>query len=186
MRRLACVLLALAFPVFAEPASYRIDSGHTRAEFVVAHLGMLRAHGRFEQVSGRLAFDPVAHVGSIELEISASSVATGWESRDEFIRGATMFDSAQYPRMRFRSTRFEFDHDRLVRVDGELTLRDVTRPVSLEVTRIECGRPASDRRDGCTAVASGTIRRREFAMDAWWPLIGDEVELRIDLVAVRD
>lgn len=187
MRRVPLMLLAAlaAAAAHAQPAAYRIDAARTRAEFEIEHLGVLHAHGRFVNVSGRLVFDPAARAGTIELDIPVASVATGWDSRDKFIRGETMFDASQYPRIRFRSTRFEFEGGRLVRVDGELTLRDVTRPVSLAVRRIECG-PQADNRDGCTAEAAGAIRRREFSMDSWWPLIGDEVELTFHVTAVRE
>ena len=188
---LRCGALALAaalyaLPSLAEPAVYRIDATRTRAEFTVEHLGVFRAQGRFPNVSGRLLYDASAHAGSVDLEIPVDSVATGWDTRDDFIRGTSMFDASQYPRMRFRSTRFEFEGERLVRVDGDLTLRDVTRPVSLSVRKLECGRSADEKREGCVAEAAGAIRRREFAMDAWWPLIGDEVELRFHLIAVRE
>jgi len=181
---LAAVLHAL--PSLAEPASYRIDATRTRAEFTVEHLGAFHARGRFPNVSGRLLYDASGHAGSVDLEIPVGAVATGWDSRDDFIRGASMFDASQYPSMRFRSTRFTFEGERLVRVDGDLTLRDVTRPVSLAVRRLECGRSADDTREGCIAEAACSIRRREFAMGAWWPLIGDEVELRLHLIAVRE
>jgi len=188
---LRCSALALAaalyaLPSLAEPAVYRIDPARTRAEFTVEHLGVFHAQGRFPNVSGRLLFDAAAHAGSVDLEIPVSSVATGWDARDDFIRGARMFDASQYPRMRFRSTRFTFEGERLVRVDGDLTLRDVTRPVSLTVRRLDCGRGTDDKQEGCAAEAAGLIRRREFAMDAWWPIIGDEVELRFHLTAVRE
>jgi polyisoprenoid-binding protein YceI len=185
LRRTALVALTLALacsPTRADPTTYRIDPAHTRAEFTIEHLGVLHAQGRFAKVSGRLVFDPAARDGSIELDIASNSVVTGWDVRDEFIKGSTLFDSAQYPRVHFRSTRFEFANDKLVRVDGDLTLRDVTRPVSLDVRSLECGHPAN----GCTAEAAGAIRRREFAMDAWWPLIGDEVYLRFRLFAVKE
>jgi len=180
VRLIVALLAALAAAAScAQSASYRIDPANTRAEFEVEHLGVFRAQGRFQNVTGKIVYDAAARTGSIDINIPVASVATGWDSRDRFIRGDAMFDASHFPRMHFRSTRFEFEGDRLVRVDGELTLRDVTRPVSLAVQRLECGL-------GCTAEASGTIRRREFAMDTWWPIIGDEVELRFQLNALKD
>ena len=182
----AVVALAGLAPALAgaDPVAYRIDGAHTRAEFTIEHLGVFQARGRFGAVSGRIVFDGTAHAGSIDLDIPVSSVATGYEMRDDFIRGVTMFDAARYPSMRFRSSKFEFDGDRLVRVEGELTVRDVTRNASFNVLRIECGHEM--RREACTAEAEGAIRRREFGMENWWPLIGDEVALRFRLSALRD
>jgi len=178
----AAVLLAALLPLAAsaQMPSYRIDAARTHAEFEVEHLGVLRAHGRFENLSGILRYDATGQAGAIDLAIPVASVATGWDSRDQFLRGMTMFDAAHFPRMRFVSRRFEFENGRVIRVDGDLTLRDVTRPVTLMVRSLDC------ERDTCVASASGVIRRREFAMDSWWPLIGDDVELRLRLTAVKE
>jgi polyisoprenoid-binding protein YceI len=170
---------------WAEPAHYRIDAAHTHADFTVAQLGLLEAHGRFDNVSGRIVFDGAGHAGSIDLDIPVSSLATGIDMRDDFVRGVTMFDAERFPHMKFRSSRLDFDGDRLVRVDGNLTLRDVTRPVTFTVLRMDCAQ-GNGHGERCSADAEGAIRRREFAMDNWWPLIGDEVALRLRLVAVRE
>lgn len=180
MPRRALLLLLLAPLAAGAQSTYRIDPARTQAEFEVDHLGVFRAHGRFDDVSGRLSYDAAAQSGAIELQIPVASIATGWDSRDRFLRGATMFDAAQFPRMKFASRRFDFEGGRVVRVEGELTMRDVTRPVILTVRSLDCGR------DLCVAEASGAIRRREFAMDAWWPVIGDDVQLRFRLAAVRE
>ena len=178
----AAVLLAALLPLaaYAQMPSYRIDSARTQAEFEVDHLGVLRAQGRFGNVTGSLRYDATGQAGAIDLAIPVASVATGWDTRDQFLRGTSMFDAAHFPRMRFVSQRFRFEDGRVVRVDGDLTLRDVTRPVTLTVFSLEC------ERDTCVASASGVIRRREFAMDAWWPLIGDDVDLRFRLTAVKE
>jgi len=179
------VALALACAAaHAEPIQYRVDPANTHVEFSIEHLGVFNAQGRFSNVSGRIVFDGAAHTGSIDLDIPVKAVATGYDLRDDFIRGVTMFDAATYPRMRFHSSKFAFEGDRLVRVDGNLTMRDVTRPVSFNVLRTECGEEAKHER--CIAEAEGTIRRREFAMENWWPLIGDEVTLRFRLTAMRE
>jgi polyisoprenoid-binding protein YceI len=178
----ALVLLVALLPLApcAQPPAYHIDPAKTHAEFEVEHLGVLRAHGTFENLSGSLSYDASAQTGAIDLTIPVASVATGWGARDQFLRGSSMFDAAQFPRMTFVSRRFEFEGGRVVRVEGELTLRDVTRPVTLDVRMLHCDR------DTCVAEASGAIRRREFAMDNWWPLIGDDVQLSFRLAAVRD
>ena len=180
MLRAALLSVALvASAASAEPSTYRIDPARTRAEFNVDHLGVFRAHGRFTGVMGTFQYDAAAHAGAIDLAIAVSSVATGWDTRDAFLRGTNMFDASRFPRMTFVSRRFEFADGRLARVEGDLTLRDVTRPVTLDVRTLRC-EPAA-----CVAEADGTIRRRDFAMDAWWPVIGDDVQLSFLLTAVK-
>lgn len=180
--RCACALAAVLATgaSWAQPTSYRIDEARTHADFEVEHLGLFRAHGRFGNVAGTLVYDASAPSGTIDLVIPVTGVASGWDTRDAFLRGSTMFDASRFPRMRFVSKRFEFEGGRLLRVDGDLTLRDVTRPVSLTVHSLSC------ERETCVAEADAAIKRREFAMDAWWPLIGDDVALRLRLVAVRE
>ena len=176
---LALALAFLAAPVSGDDAtSYRIDNARTRGEFEVGHFGMLHTQGRFAQLSGRLTFDAAAKSGSIVLDIVTASVVTDWDARDDFIRGESMFDAAHYPRILFQSTRFEFADDKLARVD--LTLRGVKRPIVLDVRSIDCGR------DTCIAQVNGTIRRREFGMDAMWPMLGDDVELRFRVYGVKE
>jgi polyisoprenoid-binding protein YceI len=178
----AALLIAVLLPwaAWAQAATYRIDPSRTFAEFEVGHLGVFRAEGRFHNVTGSLRYDAAGQAGAIDLAIRVSSVATGWDSRDQFLRGASMFDAARFPSMKFVSRRFEFEGGRLARVEGDLTLRDVTRPVTLAVTSLHC------ESDTCVAEASGAIRRREFAMEAWWPLIGDDVQLSFRLAAVKE
>ncbi|MFO1312556.1 MAG: YceI family protein [Burkholderiales bacterium] len=180
VRWAAALALLAACVTWAQPVAYRIDPARTQAEFEVEHLGVFKAHGRFGNVSGSVAFDASSRSGAIDLAIPVASVATGWDARDAFLRGASMFDAQRFPRIRFASTRFAFDEGRLVRVEGELTLRDVTRPVALLVRTMRCEGGA------CNAEAAAVIRRREFGMEAWWPLIDDEVTLQLRLVATRE
>lgn len=183
----ACLALLAALPgapAAAEPVRYRIDSAQTRIEFSVPHLGVLHAHGRFTQAAGSIVYDAAGHGGRIELDVAGASVVTGWTLRDAFIRGESMFDVDRHPVVRFRSTRLVFEDGRLARVDGELTLRGVTRPVALAVSGVDCA--GEGRTARCAAEVDGSLRRRDFGMDFAWPLIGDDVELHFAIVAVRD
>ena len=74
----------------------------------------------------------------------------------------------------------------LARIDGELTLRGVTRPLSLAIVQFDCGRVREDGREICNAEVSGTIHRSDFGMDILVPLVSDDVELRIEVTAIRE
>lgn len=176
---LACVCVVRAV---AQPVHYRLDPAHTRVEFSVVHLGVLRAEGRFTQATGTVVYDAAEQDGRIGLDVTGESVSTGWTLRDSFLRGESMFDVEHHPVVRFRSTHLVFAAGRLAQVEGELTLRGVTRPVTLAVTGMDC--PADRAR--CTAHVDGSLRRRDFGMDFGWPLIGDDVALSFTIVAVRD
>jgi len=95
--------LALApAPAAADPVVYRVDPARSAAEFVVTHLAVFHAHGRFARMSGRIVVDAAAQAGSVDLEISVASVSTGWTLRDAFVRGEKMFDADRHPPQRFR------------------------------------------------------------------------------------
>ncbi|MFO1397830.1 MAG: YceI family protein [Burkholderiales bacterium] len=180
----ACLALfcVCAAPANAQPVHYHLDPAHTRVEFSVVHLGVLRAQGQFTQVTGSVDYDAARQDGRIGLDVAGASVSTGWTLRDAFLRGESMFDVAHHPVVRFRSTHLVFAAGRLAQVEGELTLRGVTRPVTLAVTGMDC--PAE--RAHCIAHVDGSLRRRDFGMDFAWPLIGDDVTLSLAIVAVRD
>lgn len=187
LHRLAArIALVACLPAaaFAQPVHYRIDPVRTRIEFSVPHLGVLRAHGRFMQATGSVDYDAAAQDGRIDLDVAGASVATGWALRDAFIRGENMFDVDRYPVVRFRSTHLAFAAGRLAAVDGDLTLRGVTRPVTFTVTGLDCAGSGPGAR--CVAEVDGSLRRRDFGMDFAWPLIGDDVALRFAIVALRD
>lgn len=187
--RIPCAVAMLALATFAgasdgESSTYRVIPEVTTVGFAVAQLGIAIQGGRFERTSGTIVLDAGANAGSIELVVDAASVNTGWNLRDAFLKSAAMFDAERYPAIRFRSTRLAFDGTRLVAVDGDLTLHGVTRPVRLDVTRVECGSPPAAVR-GCGALVSGRVSRRAFGMSFAYPLIGDEVALDFAVTAVR-
>ena len=183
---LAFALTLVAIPVEAESPIYRVEPSRTNVEFVARQLGVFPARGHFARMSGRIVYDPAGPANSVDFDLVAASVSTGWSARDAFIRSEEMFDAERHPVIRFRSTRFTFAHDRPTRIDGEITLRGVTKPLSLTIGRFDCGRVREDGREVCNAEVSGAIRRTDFGMDALVPLIGDDVELKFVVTALRE
>src|SRR5689334_17965918 len=100
---LAMLVPAAAALAVANAQTYRIAPDRTHAAFTVSQLGVLRQEGRFHRVSGTILLDPALPGGGrIDVAIDLASVDTGWELRDDFIRGEQMFDVARYPVMQFR------------------------------------------------------------------------------------
>jgi polyisoprenoid-binding protein YceI len=178
----------LAFSLLAGAAAqapvYRVDGSLTEAGFAINYLGVLKQRGRFERVWGTIVLDPAAGAGSVEFTLDGASVTTGWDVRDDFIRGENMFDVTRFPLLRFRSIRLAYDAAVLRAVEGEFTLRGVTRPLLLDVRELRCA-PAAPARERCQARVLGRISRAEFGMTYGAPLIGDEVELDFVVTAVR-
>ena len=184
---LALVLTLVAGPVRLDSPIYRVEPSLTTVEFVATQLGVFRARGHFARMSGRIVYDSVGSAGGVSFDLAAASVTTGWKSRDTFIRGEDMFDAGRHPSIQFRSTRLIFGQGKPTRIDGELTLRGVTRPWSLAIVQFDCGKVREDGREICSAEAGGTIHRSDFGMDFLVPLIGDShVELLFVVTAVRE
>jgi len=177
--------LAASAGARADAGTLLVDSGLTRARFAVEYLGMATAHGRFGRTSGTIGVDAQQKVERIDLTIDTESVDMGWDLRDTFVRSEVMFDVQRFPRLHFRSTHVSYEGARLVGVEGDLTVRGVTRPVRLDVARVECAIRPDDGWEACGATVTGRISRRAFGMDFAYPLIGDEVELEFEVTAFR-
>ena len=177
-----CIIATCVF-VHAETISYRVDRDATNVEYAARAFGIVTQRGRFADVRGSIVIDRDGERGSIELVIDARSIDSGWNLRDAFLRGTSMLDASRHPAIRFQSQRLSFESGTLQRVDGALTLRGVTRPVTLTIQRLAC-------RDGerdahCDAHATASIRRSDFGMESYAPLLGDDVELDFFVAARR-
>lgn len=175
-------LLALA-TLPAQAASYQFDPDHTYPLFEIDHLGFSTQRGQFDRVRGTLEFDAVQRSGSLEVVIDAVSLDSGNDARDAILKGPGWFDAERFPAITFRSQRFVFERERLVAIDGELTLLGVTQPVRLDIARFKCGLNLASRKRTCGADATATLLRSRFGMNTGLPFVGDEVRLRIQAEA---
>jgi polyisoprenoid-binding protein YceI len=170
---------------------WEFDLAHSSINFAVRHLMVSKVRGRFTQWTGHLALDEQNPAASTtEVQIDASSIDTKEAQRDGHLRSADFLDTEKHPHILFRSTRVEVAGDRRYRVTGDLTIRGVTRPVVLDVEY--AGRvkdPWGGERAGFTARTS--IDRKDFgltwnqALDAGGVLVGDKVEIDIEIEAVK-
>ena len=177
-------LLALCQPA-AQAAEYTIDPAHTYASFEIDHLGFSTQRGQFNRSSGIVEFDQEGKTGRIDIRIDAASLDTGFELRDDVLRGDSWFNVKAFPDILFRSQKLVFTEDRLSAVEGTLAMLGEIRPMRLEISRFKCGLNLANRKHGCGADALGSLRRSEFGMNNGQPFIGDEVRLRIQVEAYR-
>ena len=181
----SAVVLALATfsGAFSQAATFRVVPEDTSMGFEVS--GIASHRGRFDLTGGKIVLDPERRSGSIDFMVDAGSINTGWELRDTFLKSDLMFDVQRYPSIRFHSTRLAFDGDRLVAVEGEITLHGVTHPVRFDVTRMECGAHTVLGHAGCGATVTGRISRTAFGIAFAVPIVSDEVALDFSVKAVR-
>lgn len=195
MKRLATVLSTLLVPAAAcaAAANYSIDPMHSFPNFSVNHLGMSTVHGRFEHMTGKIAYDSAAKTGSMEVHIPTATVSTGdakradgARSRDEHLRSADFFNAAEFPEMVFKSTKLNFAGDKLESVEGNLTLAGVTKPVKLNVTSFNCGPHPFTKKAMCGANLEGSLKRTDYGMKFGVPAISDDVKLVIGVEAYQE
>ncbi|MEO8723561.1 MAG: YceI family protein [Sphingobium sp.] len=160
--------------------SYELDPSHTTVSGRIDHMGFSSTTIRFAKVSGDFTFDPAhAETPRLRITIDTASLSTDWPTRDAELRGAAFFNSAKFPTAQFDAdslTKVDANH---AKVNGQLTLLGVTRPVQLDVTLLGAGTGMmGDVRTGF--IAHATIKRSDFGMTAYIPAVGDQVELTID------
>ena len=113
-------------------AKWLIDADHTVAHFTTRHMMITIVHGQFNRFTGHIVFDPAdVPAMSVQVEIDASSLWTGVEARDRHLRSPDFFDVEQFPVIRFKSTGVEVESSNFMKVNGDLTIRGITRPILL-------------------------------------------------------
>ena len=175
-----------ALSAHAAPETYVIDNSHTFARFSYSHLGFSTQESRFNNTTGKIKLDRAAKTGSVDVTIDAKSVNTGSDLFNSHIQGADFFDTAKYPTITYKSTKFNFNGDTLASVDGNLTIKGVTKPVQLTVTSFKCMPHPMAKKDACGANATATIKRSEFNAGKYAPNVSDEVQLTFSIEAIKE
>lgn len=167
---------------------WTLDATHSEVEFAVRHLMISTVRGRFKKFTGSGTTDADGRLQSVRMEIDAASVDTNVEQRDGHLRSPDFFDVAKYPTITFESTRI-VQHDTDITIEGNLTMRGVTRPITL---RGEHTPPARDPwgNERAALAVTATINRKEWglvwnqALETGGVVVSDEVKLRVEVEAV--
>lgn len=176
----------LVAPALAHADSYGIDPTHTFANFSYNHFGLTTQISKFNRSSGTVNYDPAARTGAVDISIDMTSVDTGYETFNEHLQGEDFFDTANHPTASFKSSKLNFDGDRPVSVDGELTIKGITKPVTLHITHFVHQPHPMLQKDAIGANATTVIKRSDFNADKYAPNVGDEVSISVSLEAIRN
>ena len=183
-------LIAAAFATFfagqaiAAPQTYVIDSTHTFPRFSYSHMGLSKQILRFDKTTGTVVFDKEAKEAQVDVTIDMTTVSTGSDVFNDHIQGEDFLDTAQFPTATFKSTKVVFEGDEPVKIEGDLTIKGITKPVTLTVTSFFSGPHPMLKKDAIGANATATIVRSEFNAGKFAPGVSDEVELDIALEAI--
>ncbi len=182
-------LAVLSFPVPAQAAieTYTFDKPHTQVVFFVSHLGFSMSEGEFLDYDGKIVFNTGApERSSVEVTINTDSIDMGDATWDEHMKAENFFHVAKHPAMTFKSTAIEVTGENTAMMTGDLTLLGVTKSVILDVTYNKSGVHPFSGKYVSGFSARGSLNRSDFGMTYGIPGVGDEVELRLEVEALRD
>lgn len=167
-------------PAAAKSGTYALDPAHAKVLFSVRHLGFSTYYGAFPKLEGTLVLDAANPARSkVDITIDVAAVDTSDAELDKHLRSADFLDTGNAPKATFRSRQVEMTGERTARITGDLTLRNVTRPVVLEATFNQAGPNPISKAYSIGFDAETVIRRSEWGVSAYVPAVGDEVTLRI-------
>lgn len=166
---------------------WKIDSAHSSVSFSARHMMVSKVRGSFGTVEGTVSVGERPEDSSVDVEIDAATINTQMPMRDDHLRSPDFLDIERFPRLRFRSISVRRTEGNRLRIEGELTIRDVTRPVVLDAEYIGPA-PGTDPRVAFSARTR--IDREEFgitwnqALEAGGVLVGPTVDIEIDVALV--
>ncbi len=189
LTQISWVIALIAAPGLTA-SEWKIDPAHSAAHFAVRHMMVATVRGDFEKMSGVINYDPAnPEAGSAVIEIDAASINTRNAKRDDHLRSADFFDTAQFPTMKFESTKVEQAGEGKLKLTGNLTIRGVTREVIFDVEGpVPPVKARGGLRSGATATA--VINRKDYGItwnrviEAVGVTVGDKVTITVDIEMV--
>jgi polyisoprenoid-binding protein YceI len=174
------VLVSIALPVLAELETFTFDKAHTLIGFRIRHV-LTKVEGRFKSFDGTIWLDRQSPAASrVELTIQATSIDTGVENRDNDLRSANYFDVAKYPAITFKSTKVEPKGNDQYDVTGEFSMHGVTKTIRVPVKHLGFA-PGKTEKAGFEVTLP--INRKEYGITSGGPIVGDDVEINIQVEA---
>lgn len=182
---LTTTLAASAGSAFAAPETFNLDSTHSFPRFSYSHLGYSIQMSRFDKATGTVTLDKAAKTATVDIVIDTKSVNTGSTTFNEHIQAEDFLDTAKYPTATFKSTKVIFEGDKPAKIEGNLTLKGITKPVTLTVTSFHAMPHPMLKKDAIGANATTKVKRTDFNMGKNAPYVGDEVTIDIALEAIK-
>jgi polyisoprenoid-binding protein YceI len=185
---LTSAILALAAPLaLAQTSTWKADPNHSEVDFTIRHMAISNIHGRFPIVEATLVFDDQdAAKSTVNATINVAGVDTGVAQRDNDLKSARFFDATTNPTATFTSTSVAKGGSGLL-VNGNLTVKGVTKPVVLDVEGPTAPVTGMDKKTHMGFSATTTLHRLDFGIGAGMPaaMLGDDVKITIDLDLAR-
>ena len=167
-------------PGHAPKGAYQLETNHSQLLFSILHTGLTDYYGRFDKLSGTLNFDASQpEKSAVSITVDAASIDTPSERLVGELKGAQVFDAQQFPTATFKSTSVAVTGPGMGRITGDLTLRNITKPVTLDVTFSGGEQNPMSNAYSLGFKGTATIKRSDFGLTTmpWSPYVSDDVKL---------
>ena len=178
------LLVSVITQATAAPVTYQVDPSHTYPRFSYSHFGLSNQLSSFRKTTGTVTFDAKAKTGQADITIDMTTVNTGLADFDEHLRAEDFFDTAKHPTANFKSTRVLFEGDKPSSIEGLLTIKGITKAVTLTITSFIAMEHPMVKRPAIGANAFTVIKRSEFGAGKYAPFVGDDVRIDIAIEAI--
>ena len=183
---LLAALLAVAGAAQAQSATYAIDPTHTAVTFEAKHFATSTLRGRWDKKEGTVTLDKAAKTGKVEFTIDMASITTGVVPFDGHLKSKDFFAVEEFPTAKFVGDKFTFNGDKVTSVSGDLTLRGITKPVTLTATGFGCYENSRLKREVCGGDFETTLQRSQFGINYALPAVTpDAIHLLIQVEAIK-
>lgn len=181
---LAAAMMALTVPALAAPQKYEIETPHTQILFSVNHLGFSNSWGKFTEHDGTILFDQENPANStVEVTIKTASIEMNDGKWNDHMKNADFFDVEKFPDMTFKSTKIDVTGADTAKITGDLTIKDVTKPVVLDATLNKAGNHPMGAKPWAGFSATAAIKRSDFGMNYGLPAVSDDVKITLEVEA---
>ncbi|GJD57255.1 YceI family protein [Methylobacterium dankookense] len=168
-------------PTQVRPGAYVLDSAHGKITWSLSHLGYSTYYGQITDVTGQATLDPKAPANSrLSVSVGIDSVSGLNPKLDAHLKTPDFFDTQKFPTATFTATAVEPTSPTTARILGDLTLKGVTKPIALDATFNQAGISPVDKKYTVGFDGRAVIKRSDFGINAFLPILGDEVTLRLE------
>ena len=184
---LVAALFAFAGSAFAAPVTYKLDPSHTNVLASWNHFGYSNPSANFGHADGTLVYDAdKVSASSVQVTLPLTGLSALADQFYDHLTSDKWFDAAKYPTATFKSTKVEAAGEGKLKVTGDLTIKGITKPVVLDVTLNKVGEHPMKKVPAIGFDATATVKRSDFGVGAYAPMVSDDVTLKITTEATAD
>lgn len=184
---LAAFVFTFSSSARAQIETYSFDKPHTQIMFFINHLGFSNSSGKFLDYDGFFVFDHGhPEQSKVEITIKTDSLDMGDEKWNDHMKSADFFNVVSFPDMTFKSTDIKVTGEKTADITGNLTILGVTKPVTLHVVQNNSGKYPFGEKYGAGFSATAKLKRSDFGMTYGLPMVGDDVDVRIEVEGIRN